>query len=249
MLFLVALYNDGYPRSFVPRWIPYLLHTLSYVVPLYCPPRWAPPRRRREVGSAPCRLGPTILLKQLSPSPPATSAEIRTRNRNAGVNRPAVACRPDGGPAEPGQRGRREVAGEGRARARARTRARTRARVRRRVEVSPEARDARITGMMSISIERAFRVAATVPSNSSPMQGYACEWSDCDKTYKKATDLERHVRTREHDDHILPPVQMCCLWMRLMPCRHRRAQLRLHGVRKELRQERRPLEAPRADPR
>ncbi|RSH89825.1 hypothetical protein EHS25_001811 [Saitozyma podzolica] len=27
------------------------------------------------------------------------------------------------------------------------------------------------------------------------MQGYACEWPDCDKTYKKAADLERHERT------------------------------------------------------
>jgi hypothetical protein len=47
---------------------------------------------------------------------------------------------------------------------------------------------------------------ATLPPHSRPMQGYACEWSDCDKTYKKATDLERHVRTREHDDHIPRPV-------------------------------------------
>jgi hypothetical protein len=36
--------------------------------------------------------------------------------------------------------------------------------------------------------------------HSRPMQGYACEWPDCDKTYKKAADLERHERTREHDD-------------------------------------------------
>jgi hypothetical protein len=33
------------------------------------------------------------------------------------------------------------------------------------------------------------------------MQGYAYDWPDCDKTYKKAADLERHERTREHDDH------------------------------------------------
>jgi hypothetical protein len=33
------------------------------------------------------------------------------------------------------------------------------------------------------------------------MPGYACEWPDCEKTYKKAADLERHERIREHDDH------------------------------------------------
>ncbi|RSH80209.1 hypothetical protein EHS25_007219 [Saitozyma podzolica] len=27
------------------------------------------------------------------------------------------------------------------------------------------------------------------------MQGYAYDWPDCDKTYKKAADLERHERT------------------------------------------------------
>jgi hypothetical protein len=33
------------------------------------------------------------------------------------------------------------------------------------------------------------------------MPGYACEWPDCHKTYKKAADLERHERLREHDDN------------------------------------------------
>jgi hypothetical protein len=33
------------------------------------------------------------------------------------------------------------------------------------------------------------------------MQGYTYDWPDCDKTYKKTADLERHERTREHDDH------------------------------------------------
>jgi hypothetical protein len=49
---------------------------------------------------------------------------------------------------------------------------------------------------------RSCRSGDTYPLE--PMQGYACEWPDCDKTYKKAVDLERHERTREHDDHTTP---------------------------------------------
>jgi hypothetical protein len=62
---------------------------------------------------------------------------------------------------------------------------------------SPEARKPHNAGM-SINIVMAIAVGAataTPPPHSRPMQGYACDWPDCDKTYKKADDLERHERT------------------------------------------------------
>ncbi|RSH85502.1 hypothetical protein EHS25_004898 [Saitozyma podzolica] len=90
------------------------------------------------------------------------------------------------------------------------------------------------------------------------MQGYACEWSDCNKKYKKAADRERHQRTREHelDDH--NPARRPSLTDLYLSCisdptdaqkRYRRAQVHLQGVRQALCQKRRPLEAPSADPR
>ncbi|RSH89738.1 hypothetical protein EHS25_001724 [Saitozyma podzolica] len=50
---------------------------------------------------------------------------------------------------------------------------------------------------MSINIEIGHRrrcLNGHTSPHSKPMQGYSCEWPDCDKTYKKAADLERHER-------------------------------------------------------
>jgi hypothetical protein len=111
---------------------------------------------------------------------------------------------------------------------------------------------------MSINIEIGHRrrcLNGHTSPHSKPMQGYSCEWPDCDKTYKKAADLERHERIREHDDHnpagrpSLTHLSFLTSRIRLTPRRHRRAQVHLQSVRQALCQKRRPLEAPRTDPR